>query len=244
MKTFDDILGNMANETPIIRFVWLILYQAMADGAEIVTFKMRREGNGGLSDGQPELPRRDVFEVGYQGNYPYNVLCPPPVYLYWPTICRLCCLADVHYWSKGPVTGYFKIRFGAGTDQQIWPLRLQSNDLQSGLTITRISESELPAEDAFTEVTVPEPPPSERPPAMPTWQVRPVPPPDELSAWVWAASRCAFYSVGGAVAWALLAAGGLMGGATLPGLVGSTLGGLLLGVLISWRVRRSAPGFP
>lgn len=244
MKTFDDILGNMANQTPIIRFVWLILYQAKADGAEIITFKMNRGGKAGLRDEQPELPRRDEFEVGYQGNYPYNVLAPPPAYLYWPTICRLCCVADVPYWAKGPVTGYFRIRFGEGAEEQIWSLRLQSSDLQSGLTLTCISDSELPTEDAFAEVTVPAPPPSECPPAMPMWQVRPVKPPDAVSAWVWAASRCTTYSVGGAVAWTLLAAGGLIGGATPAGLVGSTLGGLILGMFISWRTRRSAPGFP
>lgn len=243
MKNYCDILANKANETPLIRLVWLILYQAMVDGAEVVTFKLGQHGGAALGDDLPKLPIYHEFELGYQGNYPYNVLPPPPLYLYWPVICRLCCLADVPYWAKGPVTGFFQFRIGSGTDLQSWAFKLQSSDLQSGLTLTRISESELPAVDWYAEITAPEPQLIEWQPAMPAWQVRPVQPPDALSAWVWSVSRCAFYSVGCLVAWTLLAAGGLVGGAT-PGLVGSTLGGLLLGMLISWRARRIASSFP
>lgn len=241
MKQTNDDLATMANQTPIIRFVWLILYQAMADGAEIVIFRMNRKGDETLEDELLRLPRRGEFEIGYQGTHPYSVMAPPPAYLYWPVICRLCCLADVPYWTKGPVSGCFQFRIGSGTDLQTWSYRLQSSDLQSGLTLTRISESEMPADDRYAEIAAPEPRPIESQPSMPAWQIRPVKPTDRLTALVWSLSRCAFYSVVSAMAWALLAAGGLVGG-KMAGLLGSAMGGILIATLISWRAKHGSQG--
>ncbi|MFA6542967.1 MAG: hypothetical protein WCS99_00980 [Limisphaerales bacterium] len=232
-----DGLDDMARETPIMRFVSLVLYQAVADGAEIITFRLKPGG-----DELPEMTGRRKFEVGYQGAFPYCAMPPPPQHLYSPVICRLCCLADVPYWAKGSVTGTFRMRIGSGTDSKSWSFKLQSSDLLSGLTLTRVSDSELPANDLYAEFTLPEPQPIEWRPAVPAWQVIPVRPMNRHTAWVWSLSRCAFYAAVCALAWALLAAGGLIDSATIS-MSGLVAGGLLLGMLINWQAGRSSRCF-
>ena len=75
-----DALANMANETPIIRFVNLILYQAVQDRASDIHFE----------------PFEDEFKVRYRVDGALYEMSPPPRYLALPVISRLKVLANLN----------------------------------------------------------------------------------------------------------------------------------------------------
>jgi type IV pilus assembly protein PilB len=75
-----DQLANMANETPIIRFVNLILYQAVQDRASDIHFE----------------PFEDEFKIRYRVDGALYEMSPPPRYLALPVISRLKVLANLN----------------------------------------------------------------------------------------------------------------------------------------------------
>lgn len=75
-----DALANMANETPIIRFVNLILYQAVQDRASDIHFE----------------PFEDEFKIRYRVDGALYEMAPPPRYLALPVVSRLKVLANLN----------------------------------------------------------------------------------------------------------------------------------------------------
>ena len=75
-----DALANMANETPIIRFVNLILCQAVQDRASDIHFE----------------PFEDEFKIRYRVDGALYEMAPPPRYLATPVISRLKVLANLN----------------------------------------------------------------------------------------------------------------------------------------------------
>ncbi len=75
-----DALASMANETPIIRFVNLILYQAVQDRASDIHFE----------------PFEDEFKIRYRVDGALYEMSPPPRYLALPVISRIKVLANLN----------------------------------------------------------------------------------------------------------------------------------------------------
>jgi type IV pilus assembly protein PilB len=75
-----DALASMANETPIIRFVNLILYQAVQDRASDIHFE----------------PFEDEFKIRYRVDGALYEMAPPPRYLAMPVISRIKILANLN----------------------------------------------------------------------------------------------------------------------------------------------------
>ena len=75
-----DKLASMANETPIIRFVNLILYQAVQDRASDIHFE----------------PFEDEFKIRYRVDGTLNEMAPPPRHLALPVISRIKVLANLN----------------------------------------------------------------------------------------------------------------------------------------------------
>ncbi len=75
-----DALANMANETPIIRFVNLILYQAVQDRASDIHFESFE----------------DEFKIRYRVDGTLYEMAPPPRHLALPVISRLKVLASLN----------------------------------------------------------------------------------------------------------------------------------------------------
>ena len=73
-------LANKANETPIIRFVNLILYQAVQDRASDIHFE----------------PFEDEFKIRYRVDGALYEMAPPPRYLAMPVISRIKILASLN----------------------------------------------------------------------------------------------------------------------------------------------------
>ncbi len=73
-------LADMANETPIIRFVNLILYQAVQDRASDIHFE----------------PFEDEFKIRYRVDGALYEMAPPPRYLATPVISRIKVLANLN----------------------------------------------------------------------------------------------------------------------------------------------------
>jgi type IV pilus assembly protein PilB len=72
-------LADMANETPIIRFVNLVLYQAVQDRASDIHFE----------------PFEDEFKIRYRVDGALYEMAPPPKYLALPVISRLKVVANL-----------------------------------------------------------------------------------------------------------------------------------------------------
>ncbi|NBR87098.1 MAG: type II/IV secretion system protein [Verrucomicrobia bacterium] len=75
-----EAMAAMANETPIIRFVNLILYQAVQDRASDIHFE----------------PFEDEFKIRYRVDGALYEMAPPPRYLALPVISRLKVLANLN----------------------------------------------------------------------------------------------------------------------------------------------------
>ena len=75
-----DKLASMANETPIIRFVNLILYQAVQDRASDIHFE----------------PFEDEFKIRYRVDGTLYEMAPPPRHLALPVISRIKVLANLN----------------------------------------------------------------------------------------------------------------------------------------------------
>ena len=77
-------LANMANETPIIRFVNLVLFQAVNDRASDIHFE----------------PFEDEFKIRYRVDGALYEMAPPPKYLGLPVTSRLKILANLNISEK------------------------------------------------------------------------------------------------------------------------------------------------
>ncbi len=75
-----DAMAAMANETPIIRFVNLILYQAVQDRASDIHFE----------------PFEDEFKIRYRVDGTLYEMAPPPRHLALPVISRIKVLANLN----------------------------------------------------------------------------------------------------------------------------------------------------
>ncbi len=73
-------LAEMANETPIIRFVNLVLYQAVQDRASDIHFE----------------PFEDEFKIRYRVDGALYEMAPPPKYLALPVVSRLKVVANLN----------------------------------------------------------------------------------------------------------------------------------------------------
>ena len=73
-------LANMANETPIVRFVNLVLFQAVQDRASDIHFE----------------PFEDEFKIRYRVDGALYEMAPPPKYLGLPVTSRLKILANLN----------------------------------------------------------------------------------------------------------------------------------------------------
>ncbi|MEW6303604.1 MAG: GspE/PulE family protein [Verrucomicrobiota bacterium] len=83
LSTAEDIaasLADMANETPIIKFVNLVLYQAVQDRASDIHFE----------------PFEDEFKIRYRVDGALYEMAPPPKYLAMPVISRLKVIANLN----------------------------------------------------------------------------------------------------------------------------------------------------
>jgi type IV pilus assembly protein PilB len=80
----EDALTSMANETPIIRFVNLVLFQAISDRASDVHFE----------------PFEDEFKIRYRVDGALYEMAPPPRYLALPVASRIKILANLNISEK------------------------------------------------------------------------------------------------------------------------------------------------
>jgi len=80
----EDALTSMANETPIIRFVNLVLYQAITERASDIHFE----------------PFEDEFKIRYRVDGALYEMAPPPRYLALPVASRIKILANLNISEK------------------------------------------------------------------------------------------------------------------------------------------------
>ncbi|MBG87250.1 MAG: pilus assembly protein PilB [Verrucomicrobiales bacterium] len=80
----EDALANIANETPIIRFVNLVLYQAITDRASDIHFE----------------PFEDEYKIRYRVDGSLYEMAPPPKYLATPVTSRIKILANLNISEK------------------------------------------------------------------------------------------------------------------------------------------------
>lgn len=80
----DDALTSLANETPIIRFVNLVLFQAINDRASDIHFE----------------PFEDEFKIRYRVDGALYEMAPPPRYLAMPVASRIKILANLNISEK------------------------------------------------------------------------------------------------------------------------------------------------
>ena len=76
----EDAIANMANDTPIVRFVNLVLYQAVTDRASDIHFE----------------PFEDEFKIRYRVDGALYEMAPPPKYLALPVASRIKILANLN----------------------------------------------------------------------------------------------------------------------------------------------------
>ena len=90
-------LANMANETPIVRFVNLVLFQAVQDRASDIHFE----------------PFEDEFKIRYRVDGALYEMAPPPKYLGLPVTSRLKILANLNISEKRlPQDGRISMNLG------------------------------------------------------------------------------------------------------------------------------------
>ncbi len=75
-----NVMGDLANEVPIVRFVNLVLYQAIQDRASDIHFE----------------PFEDEFKIRYRVDGALYEMSPPPKHLALPVISRIKVLANLN----------------------------------------------------------------------------------------------------------------------------------------------------
>ena len=249
----------MVNEPPIIRFVNLILYQAIHDGATQIVFAV--ESPPASEQKEPDeleiliahlehdgTEMKKVvsgpdfkFCIRYLTHGAFSEVAPPPAYLYWPVICRLCLLSGIRYWAKGRVEGFLDMTLGDRRAR----LAVCSDDLGKNLTLTEATAAQIEEHERREPLEVPslpEPLPEE---ATPGFVFQPVTPPDATHAVVWFLSRTVFYAVAYICVCVLIVAtrGSLFGFPTFSWQLNSLFWGLSVAGAIHWLLaRRSTPG--
>ncbi len=106
-----DDLANLANETPIIRFVNLVLFQAVQDRASDIHFE----------------PFEDEFKIRYRVDGALYEMSPPPKHLALPVISRLKVMAGMDISERRlPQDGRIAISVaGRGIDLRVSTLPTQ-----------------------------------------------------------------------------------------------------------------------
>lgn len=106
-----DDLTNLANETPIIRFVNLVLFQAVQDRASDIHFE----------------PFEDEFKIRYRVDGALYEMSPPPKHLALPVISRLKVMANLDISERRlPQDGRIAISIaGRGIDLRVSTLPTQ-----------------------------------------------------------------------------------------------------------------------
>ncbi|HEY1170031.1 MAG TPA: GspE/PulE family protein [Verrucomicrobiae bacterium] len=90
-------IADMANEAPIVRFVNLVLYQAVQDRASDIHFE----------------PFEDEFKIRYRVDGALYEMAPPPKYLALPVISRLKVVAGLNIAERRlPQDGRISMRLG------------------------------------------------------------------------------------------------------------------------------------
>jgi len=90
-------IADMANEAPIVRFVNLVLYQAIQDRASDIHFE----------------PFEDEFKIRYRVDGALYEMAPPPKYLALPVISRLKVVANLNIAERRlPQDGRISMRLG------------------------------------------------------------------------------------------------------------------------------------
>ncbi|MGV3757007.1 MAG: GspE/PulE family protein [Verrucomicrobiota bacterium] len=90
-------IADMANEAPIVRFVNLVLYQAVQDRASDIHFE----------------PFEDEFKIRYRVDGALYEMAPPPKYLALPVISRLKVVANLNIAERRlPQDGRISMRLG------------------------------------------------------------------------------------------------------------------------------------
>jgi type IV pilus assembly protein PilB len=90
-------IAEMANEAPIVRFVNLVLYQAVQDRASDIHFE----------------PFEDEFKIRYRVDGALYEMAPPPKYLALPVISRLKVVANLNIAERRlPQDGRISMRLG------------------------------------------------------------------------------------------------------------------------------------
>lgn len=104
-----DLLGEAGSAAPIPKFVNLILFQAMREGASEIEFGCDGEAS------------KASFRITFSKDGSKHDLSPPPHELFTPIRNRLCVMANLPYWSKEPVEGRFSIVVGEKT--MLWTVK-------------------------------------------------------------------------------------------------------------------------
>jgi type IV pilus assembly protein PilB len=92
-----DIMGDLANEVPIVRFVNLVLFQAIQDRASDIHFE----------------PFEDEFKIRYRVDGALYEMSPPPKHLALPVISRLKVMANLNISERRlPQDGRINIPIG------------------------------------------------------------------------------------------------------------------------------------
>lgn len=90
-------IADMANEAPIVRFVNLVLYQAIQDRASDIHFE----------------PFEDEFKIRYRVDGALYEMAPPPKYLALPVISRLKVISNLNIAERRlPQDGRISMRLG------------------------------------------------------------------------------------------------------------------------------------
>jgi hypothetical protein len=127
----DLSLAEMANEAPVLRFVKLILFQAIHEKAEQILFELNQ---------LPEKPPVDAastktFSITIKtGEKSFN-LAPPPESLFDPAMRILLGAADIPYWTKREVSADIETR----NPSTRW--RLASSDVNRSIHLERIKNT-------------------------------------------------------------------------------------------------------
>ncbi len=212
--------------TPVGRFEYLVLYVAIADGANRISFELRPHSSEAAlclslppgyranesfanlwdesSDAKSAIHPHFEFVIRYFGEFGVHEMTPPPAYLFRPMILTILVKSDLSSWTSRPIKGAITVPRSKHAPP-IWIV--ESNDPRQGLVI-RLPEPGEVNEVIGQAVAIPDP--SAEPPsyATPRSYMRITRAQDRFTFRNWTILRLVFYGFTGFVYWAIAAAGG------------------------------------
>lgn len=195
----EDLELGLAGDGTVVRLVNLVLLQAFSDDATKIVFALEESTAGKdlefLFDSEAhgdELAsaRRFNVTIRYYSPHKFHDIAPPPTYLFRPIINRLCVMADIRHWARGPVEGFFSVVIG-GVGQI--SCTAHSHNLNKELTLSRATAGKLEAFGNRKPIALPPLPKPLPDEPVPEFVIRPVPSPDIPHTIVWFISRTVFY---------------------------------------------------